>query len=237
MRKHFALLLTFLAALAITSPVYAGPTEEAKAENTKAEDTKAEEAKTEKTKADEAEAEDTEAKESPDAEGDAEADGPAKIEDDDEAVAAVKQLIDAAKNGHWSLVVALGIMLLVYVIHRFGLAAKLGKKAVPWIAAATGVLGYVAAALLAMARKDRRAAARYLRAAGDHPLVFHYRTRLEPGGSSSAPGAPATPVASGRPRPAAAPTYTFSSTASPCPPPGPHHDADRFVRPTVRPNE
>jgi len=66
--------------------------------------------------------------------------------------------------------------------------------------------GYVAAALLAMARKDRRAAARYLRAAGDHPLVPHYRTRLEPGGSSSAPGAPATPVASGRPRPAAAPS-------------------------------
>ena len=151
MRKRFSLLLAFLAALALTSPAYAGPAEEAKAADTKAADTTAADTKAEEPEAKaeepEAKAEEPETKE-PEAEEAETEEGPAEIKDDDEAIAAVKQLIEAAKNGHWALVVALGIMLLVYVLHRFGLAAKLGKKVVPWVAAATGVLGYVAAALL-----------------------------------------------------------------------------------------
>ena len=155
MRNRFMLLLTFFAALAITSPALAGPSEDAKAEETKAPDAKAPDAKApdakaEETKAPDAKAEEAKAEEPDEAtEEEAKAeDGPAEIKDDEEAVSVMKELVAAAKGGQWGLVAAFGIMLLVYLIHRFGLAAKIGKKFIPWVAAATGILGYVAAALL-----------------------------------------------------------------------------------------
>jgi hypothetical protein len=121
----------------------AGQPEEGKSEAGQPEEGQPEEGKSEagQPEAGQPEAGQPEAGKSPGSE-------PAEIEDDDNAVAVLKQLVDAAKSGHWSLVVAFGIMLLVYLLQKFGLADKLGKKAAPWIAATTGILGYVAAALL-----------------------------------------------------------------------------------------
>jgi hypothetical protein len=82
-------------------------------------------------------------------EGD-DAEKPASIESDEEAMAAAKALIEAAKGGQWSLVAGLAIMLLIYLMGRMNLLEriKVPKSATPWVAAGTGILGYVAAALL-----------------------------------------------------------------------------------------
>lgn len=154
MSNRMTLLLAFLAAFMFASPAAAAPPEEdAKAEE-KADDAEgAEDAAPTEEKADEVAApEDAEEGDEPAANGDEKADekvdGPAEIESDEEAMDTVSQLVAAAKEGHWSLVVAFSIMLLVYLLNRFGVASKLGQKAVPWVAAGTGVLGYVAAYLM-----------------------------------------------------------------------------------------
>lgn len=157
MSNRMTLLLAFLAAFMFASPAAAAPPEEdAKAEE-KADDAEgAEDAAPTEEKADEVAApEDAEEGDEPgdepgadDEEADEKVDGPAEIESDEEAMDTVSQLVAAAKEGHWSLVVAFSIMLLVYLLNRFGVASKLGQKAVPWVAAGTGVLGYVAAYLM-----------------------------------------------------------------------------------------
>jgi len=138
MRNPFLILVVFVATFMLSSSGIAAPPEEKAAEEAKASeeapDTVAEEAKASEEKAVE------EAKAPPDK--------PAVLKDDDAAVAAVKTMIDAARNGHWSMVAALAIMLVVFVVGRLGLVKKLGKNVVPWIAAGTGVLGYIAAALM-----------------------------------------------------------------------------------------
>lgn len=73
---------------------------------------------------------------------------PATIDSDEEAFEALKMLVDAARGGQWNLVVALALMLLVYAAERFGLTEKVPDAYIPWIAAASATLGYVAAALM-----------------------------------------------------------------------------------------
>lgn len=157
MKNRMLMLLAFMAAFMLTSPATAAPPKEdeaateEKADDAKADDEKAEEGKSDDAKADDEKAEDAKADDGK-AEGETgavdEADDPAEIGSDEEAVSAVQELIGAAQGGQWSLVVALAIMLLVYVVKRFALKDKLPSKVVPWVAAATSMAGYVAAALM-----------------------------------------------------------------------------------------
>jgi len=145
MKNRMMMLFAFLAAFVLSAPVLAAPpTEAAPAADTDAapavaaDTDAAPEAKAEEPKADEKKAE---------AKTD-EGEKPAVITTDEEAMSAVSMLIDAAKNGHWSLVIALSIMLLIYVGNRTGLLKKLPNKALPWVAAGIGMGGYIAAALM-----------------------------------------------------------------------------------------
>jgi hypothetical protein len=144
----------FVAAFLFSIPAIAAPPEEAspeaKAEEAKTEDPGTPEAKAEEAKAEEPKAADPaeETKENPGTLEKADSESPAEIKDDDAATAAVKTLIDAARNGQWSLVAALAIMLVVFIAGRLGLAKKLPKSAMPWFAAGTSILGYIAAALM-----------------------------------------------------------------------------------------
>jgi len=158
MRSRFTLLLGFLAAFAISSPVVAAPeAEEAKAEEAKPEEAKAEEAKAEEAKAEEAKAEEAKAEEAkaeePKAEEakaeEAKAEEPKEIETDEEAVEAAKDLITAIHEKHWALVIGLGLSLLVFILRKVKVLAKVPKKALPWVTAALGIMTYVAAALMA----------------------------------------------------------------------------------------
>ena len=51
---------------------------------------------------------------------------------DAEAGAMIGMLLDAAQNGHWTVLAGLVILLLVFFCNKFGLAAKMGTKFVPW---------------------------------------------------------------------------------------------------------
>jgi hypothetical protein len=144
MKNRMMMLWVFLAAFMITSPATAAPPEEDKA----ATEEKADEAKADEAKADEAKAGDGETGGEAKADTEGSADAPAEIETDEEAFDVVAQLIDAAKGGQWSLVAAFVVMLLVYVVKRFGLKDKLPSKAVPWVAAGCSMAGYMAAALM-----------------------------------------------------------------------------------------
>jgi hypothetical protein len=133
MITRMTVLLAFLAAFMFTTPAFAAPPEEDAKADTQTDEKAPEagtEAKTEETK------------------GDEKGDGPAVIGDDEGAVSTLQQLVTATKNGHWSLVMAFGLMLVVYLLNKLGITSKLGAKAVPWIAAGTGVAGYVSAALM-----------------------------------------------------------------------------------------
>lgn len=70
--------------------------------------------------------------------------GPAEIDSDEEAVAAAKALFGALQVGDVPLAVALGLMLLVYIVRRTHVADMSNA----WIAAGLSVVGYVAADLL-----------------------------------------------------------------------------------------
>jgi hypothetical protein len=70
--------------------------------------------------------------------------GPAEIASDEEAVAAAKALFGALQVGDIPLAVALGLMLLVYIVRRTHVADMSNA----WIAAGLSVVGYVAADLL-----------------------------------------------------------------------------------------
>jgi hypothetical protein len=145
------MLLAFMAAFMLTSPAMAAPPEEKAATEEKADDGAPEEAKADAGAPEEAKADagtPDEAATGGDTGGAEEGDGPAEIKTDEEAVSAVEQIVSAAKGGQWSLVVALSIMLLVYLVKRFGLKDKLPSKVVPWAAAGLSMAGYVAAALM-----------------------------------------------------------------------------------------
>jgi hypothetical protein len=70
--------------------------------------------------------------------------GPAEIDSDEEAIAAAKALFGAIQVGDIPLAVALGLMLLVYIVRRTHVADMSNA----WIAAGLSVVGYVAADLL-----------------------------------------------------------------------------------------
>jgi hypothetical protein len=135
MKNRILMLLSFLMAFAIATPALALSAEEPATSG--AVDAKAvvtEDAKSTETK-----------EEAPPAE----APKPAEIKTDSEAASATHELLDAARGGKWAAVASFLIMLLVFLVNRVpAIAAKLGPKAKPWLAAGTGIAGYIAAALL-----------------------------------------------------------------------------------------
>lgn len=160
MRDRVMLLLTFLAAFAITTPAFAQPpAEDAKAET----DTKTDEAKADDVKADEAKADEKEEAKSDEkkddakaAEGDearADEDGKAEKADDgqiatdEEAVEAAKGLLTAIHQKHWALALGLGLSLLVFGLRKAKVLSKVPSKALPWVTAVLGIVGYIAVAL------------------------------------------------------------------------------------------
>lgn len=44
----------------------------------------------------------------------------------------IGSLLDASKNGHWLLVIGIALLLIVFVLNKLGLAAKIGRNKVPW---------------------------------------------------------------------------------------------------------
>jgi len=97
----------------------------------KADEAKADEAKADEAKADEAKAE---AK-------------PAEPETASEAWAIGKMMIEAFKSKNWGLAVGLLLMLLVFVLRKTPVLAKVPTKAMPWVAAALGIVGSVSTGL------------------------------------------------------------------------------------------
>jgi hypothetical protein len=65
-----------------------------------------------------------------------------------EAIKDVGVLVEAAKNGNWVLFTGILIMLLIFVLDKVvKLKDRLPKNAVPWVAAAMGIVGSIAAQL------------------------------------------------------------------------------------------
>jgi hypothetical protein len=113
----------------VTAPATAETTG-ATAEGTETTVVKAE-AKADEAKADEAKAE---AK-------------PAEPETASEAWAIGKMMIEAFKSKNWGLAVGLLLMLLVFVLRKTPVLAKVPTKAMPWVAAALGIVGSVSTGL------------------------------------------------------------------------------------------
>lgn len=65
-----------------------------------------------------------------------------------EAVEAGSWFIDALQERNWTLAFALGTMLVVFLIRRFGLLDKLPRDAAAWVSVALGVCASAASALL-----------------------------------------------------------------------------------------
>ena len=59
---------------------------------------------------------------------------------DEAAGTVVGQMVDAAKNGHWTVFGGLLLLLIIWLFNRMGLAAKVGSKAVPWVTLGTGAV-------------------------------------------------------------------------------------------------
>ena len=72
---------------------------------------------------------------------------PAEPETASEAWAIGKMMIEAFKSKNWGLAVGLLLMLLVFVLRKTPLLAKVPTKAMPWVAAALGVVGTVSTGL------------------------------------------------------------------------------------------
>jgi hypothetical protein len=65
-----------------------------------------------------------------------------------EAIKDVGLLVEAARNGNWILFTGILIMLLIFVLDKIvKLKDRLPKTAVPWVAAALGIVGSIAAQL------------------------------------------------------------------------------------------
>ena len=66
---------------------------------------------------------------------------------DQEAVEDAMALWKALNSQDWPLAIGFLVMILVYVANRFGLKEKIGKKAIPSVSLAMGVLAAVGIAL------------------------------------------------------------------------------------------
>lgn len=72
-------------------------------------------------------------------------DAPETVEDASESL---DFLVEAAKGGHWGLFFGVLLTLLVWLLDKLvNLKAKVGKKAMPWVAAGMGIMGTVGIAL------------------------------------------------------------------------------------------
>lgn len=68
-------------------------------------------------------------------------------DDPEEIILLVEQLINAAKGGNWQLFVGLLLTLIVWILRKFNVIAFLPDKAVPWVSAAIGMVGFMGVAL------------------------------------------------------------------------------------------
>jgi hypothetical protein len=68
-------------------------------------------------------------------------------ENDVEAIQDAVAIWKALNSQDWSLAAGLIVMLLVYIFNRFGLKEKVGKKAIPFVSLAIGILSAVGIAL------------------------------------------------------------------------------------------
>lgn len=68
-------------------------------------------------------------------------------ETDMEAVKDAVALWKAIESQDWSLATGFIIMLLVYILNRFGLKDKIGAKAIPYVSIAIGILSAIGVAL------------------------------------------------------------------------------------------
>lgn len=66
---------------------------------------------------------------------------------DQEAVEDALALWEALNSQDWPLAIGFLVMILVYIANRFGLKDKIGKKAIPYVSLAMGVLAAVGVAL------------------------------------------------------------------------------------------
>jgi hypothetical protein len=145
MKNKILLVLSFVAAFILATPVSAAPPEgEGTATEAKepAPDAKVDE------KADVKVEEKTDAKADAKVEEKKAAEPAPEIKTDEEAVGVVNQVVGAAKEGKWGLVAGLVIMLLVYGIRRVGLLSKVPAQWIPWVAAGLSIVGYIAGALM-----------------------------------------------------------------------------------------
>lgn len=67
---------------------------------------------------------------------------------DAEAGEAAGKLIDAAQKGAWPVVVGFVLLLLVWGLNKLGLAAKIGRAAVPWMTVLLGGAAMVGVSLV-----------------------------------------------------------------------------------------
>ena len=67
--------------------------------------------------------------------------------DDVEAIQDAVAIWKALNSQDWPLAAGLIVMLLIYVFNRFGLKEKVGKKAIPYVSLAIGILSAVGIAL------------------------------------------------------------------------------------------
>lgn len=171
MKNRIMTLLTFLAVFAFSAPALASAPEGKTATEAKADakaDTKAdakEDAKAEGKEDAKADAK-TEGKE--DAKADAKAEGtstggedtagtggtdekaaPSEVTNNDEAKGAAKALLTAVQEKHWALALGLALSLLVFGMRKMNLLNMVPAKALPWVTALFGVVGYVVATLMA----------------------------------------------------------------------------------------
>ena len=71
-----------------------------------------------------------------------------------DVVTVVQAIISAGKNGQWGLLVGLCLMLLVFLMTKFNfmgatLLSKMPSASIPWVAAGLGIVGSIAAELIA----------------------------------------------------------------------------------------
>lgn len=64
-----------------------------------------------------------------------------------DAGGAVTGLLSAFKSHSWGLVVAFGLMLVIWAAGKFNLLAMLPAKAVPWVSIALGAIGAAATSM------------------------------------------------------------------------------------------
>lgn len=154
MKNRFVILLTFLAAFAVSTPIQAAPPADLGADA--AMDTDAAEGST----GDVDTGTDTGAMDTDGADTDGamvgtdtgEATGglePAdEIKSDEEAVEVAGKLFEAIKIGNAPMAVALALMLVVYLLRRSGLMDQVPEEHTKWAVAAVSITGYVIAALM-----------------------------------------------------------------------------------------